>query len=88
MGNKEIVGFDRIGYLRGFPDDTNGKEPDVRDVGFYPWVGKVAWRRKWQPTPVFLPGESHGQRNMAGFKVHRVAKSRTQLSTRALSLYL
>ena len=27
------------------------------------WAGKIPWRRKWQPTPVFLPGESHGQRN-------------------------
>ena len=31
--------------------------------GFDPWVGKIPWRRKWQPTPVFLPGESHGQRS-------------------------
>ena len=30
--------------------------------GFDPWVGKIPWRRAWQPTPVFLPGESHGQR--------------------------
>ena len=34
--------------------------------GFNPWVGKIPWSRKWQPTPVFLPGESHGQRNLAG----------------------
>ena len=32
-----------------------------------PWVGKIPWIRKWQPTPVFLPGESHGQRNLAGY---------------------
>ena len=32
--------------------------------GFDPWVGKIPWRRKWQPTPVFLPGKSHGQRNL------------------------
>ena len=36
------------------------------------WVGKIPWRRKWQPTPVFLPGKSHGQRNLA--TVHGVAK--------------
>ena len=30
-------------------------------------VGKIPWRRKWQPTPVFLPGESHGQRGLAGY---------------------
>ena len=29
------------------------------------WVGKIPWRKEWQPTPVFLPGESHGQRNLA-----------------------
>ena len=31
------------------------------------WVGKIPWRRKWQPTPVFLPGESHGQRSLANY---------------------
>ena len=36
--------------------------------GFNPWVGKIPWRRKWQPTPVFLPGESHGQRSLAGYR--------------------
>ena len=40
----------------------------------------VIRRRKWQPTPVFLPGESHGQRSLVGYIVHRVAKSRTGLS--------
>ena len=35
--------------------------------GFNPWVGKLPWRRAWQPTPVFLPGESHGQRSLAGY---------------------
>ena len=34
---------------------------------FDPWVRKTPWRRKWQPTPVFLPGESHGQRSLAGY---------------------
>ena len=33
---------------------------------FYPWVGKVPWRRVWQPTPVFLPGDSHAQRSLVG----------------------
>ena len=35
--------------------------------GFDPWVGKILWRRKWQPTPVFLPEESHGQKSLAGY---------------------
>ena len=39
---------------------------DVR-LGFDPWVGKIPWRRAQQPTPVFLPGESHGQRILAGY---------------------
>ena len=34
---------------------------------FDPWVGKIPWRRKWQLTPVFLPGESHGQRSLVGY---------------------
>ena len=35
--------------------------------GFYPWVGKIPWRRKWQSTPVLLPGKSHGQRSLVGY---------------------
>ena len=42
---------------------------------FDPWVGKIPWRREWQPTPVFLPGESHGQRSLVGYTVHGAAKS-------------
>ena len=34
---------------------------------FEPWIRKIPWRRKWQPTPVFLPGKSHGQRILAGY---------------------
>ena len=39
---------------------------DIRH-GFDPWVGKIPWKRIWQPTPVFLPGESHGQRGLEGY---------------------
>ena len=35
--------------------------------GFDPWVRKIPWRREWQPTPVFLPGECHGQRSLVGY---------------------
>ena len=35
--------------------------------GFKPWVRKILWRRAWKPTPVFLPGESHGQRSLVGY---------------------
>ena len=36
-------------------------------LGFHPWVGKIRWRRKWQSTPVLLPGESHEQRSLVGY---------------------
>ena len=52
---------------------------DARDVGWIPWVGKIPWRRKWQPTPLFLPGELHGQRSLEGYSPG-VTKSQTQLS--------
>ena len=40
--------------------------PAVQRPGFNPWNGKIPWRRKWQPTPVSLPGKSHGHRNLVG----------------------
>ena len=39
----------------------------LKRCGFSPWMGKIPWRRAWQPTPGFLPGESHGQRNLASY---------------------
>ena len=40
-----------------------------RRCGFKPWVGKISWRRKWQPTPIFLPGKYHKQRRLAGYSL-------------------
>ena len=40
---------------------------ETQETGFSPWAGKIPWRRKWQSTPVFLPGESHGQRSLGGY---------------------
>ena len=54
--------------------------PSVQDTGFDPWVRKISWRKKWQPTPVFLPGEFHGQGNLVGYIVHGVTKSQTGLT--------
>ena len=54
---------------------------DAGDM-FDTWVKKIPWRRKWEPTPMFLPGESHGQKSLAASwwaKVHRVTESLTQL---------
>ena len=58
--------------MPGFPGGSEVKNPpanagDGRDTEFDPWVGKIAWKRKWQPTPVFLPGKFHGQRSLAGY---------------------
>ena len=46
---------------------------NIGDVGSIPGSGKFPWRRKWQATPVFLPGKSHRQRNLAG-TIHGLAK--------------
>ena len=59
-------------YFRASQEMPSGKEPACqcrrhKTHGFNPWVGKIPWRRKWQPTPVFFPGESHGQRSLAGY---------------------
>ena len=53
----------------GLPGSSDSKESacKCRRPGFYPWVGKIPWRRRWQPTLVFWPGESHGQRSLAGY---------------------
>ena len=59
----------------GFPGGSDGKERlQCRRPGFSPWVRKIPWRRKWQPTPVFSPGQSHGQRGLTGYLVHGVTK--------------
>ena len=51
-----------------------------------PWVEKIPWRRKWQPTPVFLPGESHGQRSLDGCSPCSCEESdMTEQLTRSLS---
>ena len=52
-----------------FPRWHSGKESNCRCKrrGFNPWVRKIPWRIQWQPTPVFLPRESHGQRSLASY---------------------
>ena len=61
-----------------------------RRPGFDPWVGKMTWRREWQPTPEFLPGEFHGQRSLAGYSPWRCKESDTteQLSFRFSRSYI
>ena len=65
-----------------FPDGASAKDPPCqcrrrKRCRFDPWVGKIPWRRAWQPTPVFLPGESHGQRSPAGYSPQGCKESDT-----------
>ena len=55
-----------VSGIKGFPNGSAGKETayQCRRCGFSPWVGKIPWSRKWQPTPVLLV---HGQRNLADY---------------------
>ena len=55
--------------LWGFPGGSDDKASacNAGGPGFNPWVGKIPRRRKWQPTLIFLPGESHGQRTLIGY---------------------
>ena len=52
-----------------------GSAGDIKRRDFDPWLGKIPCRRKWQPTPVFLPGESHGQKSLAGYSPWSCKKS-------------
>ena len=75
MGSQR-VGHDRDFHfhyhLRDFPGGTSGKEPGCQSerhkrYGFNSWVGKISWRRKWLPTPAFLPRKFHGQRSLVSY---------------------
>ena len=72
--NAEVFTHTHTHTHRGFPDGTSGKAPDCQckrlekhRFGFDPWVRKIRRRRAQQPTPVFLPGESHGRRCLVTF---------------------
>ena len=72
----------------GLPWRLSGKESasQCRRLGFFPWVGKVPWRRKWQPTPVFSPGKSHGQRSLVGYSQDRYIVD-SEVAQSCLTLY-
>ena len=57
-------------YATGLPRWLTGKESACQagDAGCDAWIGKIPRRRKWQPTQVFLPGESHRQRSLVGYR--------------------
>ena len=65
-----------------FPDGSSGKEPTCqsrtfRRCRFNPWVGKIPWMRKWQPTPIILSGISHGQWSLVGYSPYSWKESDT-----------
>ena len=69
-------------FPKGFPAGSDGKV-SARNVGrFDPWDGKIPWRRKWQPSPVFLPRKSHGQRSLAGCSLQGHKRVRRDLLTK------
>ena len=85
-----------LSFLKGFPGGASGKEYTHRRrrcqrCRFNPWVGKISWRRKWQPAPIFLPGESHGQRSLVGYspwgrkKLDTIMHAPTQASQNCFS---
>ena len=59
----------KLNHLNGLPRWLSGKESacQCKRHRSNPWVGKMPWSRKWQPTPVFLPGKLHGQWSLAGY---------------------
>ena len=69
-----------------FPSGAGGEEPACQSrrcqrPRFDPWVGKVSWKRKWLPTPVFLPGEPHGQGSLEGHSPYGYKESDTTEAT-------
>ena len=68
VATKPVCSNYRSHVETGLPRWLSGKESTCqhRRRGFNPWVRMIPWRRKWQPTPVFLSGTSHGQRSLAG----------------------
>ena len=76
-----ITGIERRGKLQftqqtpdflSFPDDSVVKNPPITQVThrrlvFHAWVREIPWSRKWQSTPLFLPGKFHGQRSLPGY---------------------
>ena len=82
-------------YIYGFLGGASGKESACqyrrhKRCRFNPWVRKIPWNKKWQPTPVFLPGKFHGQRGLVGYNPQGCKESATteRLSTIYLSIYI
>ena len=75
LGNKDPT------YCRSWPKAVKNLLADAEHRS-NSWVGKIPWRRKWQPTPVFLPGKSHGQRSLAGYRPWGCKRAECDLVTK------
>ena len=77
-------GIPRLPCKMGFPGGSAGKESacNAGDPGSVPGLGRFPWRRAWQPTPVFFPGESHKQRSLAAYSPwgHKESDATEQLT--------
>ena len=81
----------RIHLFWGFPGGSDGKASETCNAGgFNPWVGKIPWRRKLQPTPVILPGKFHGLRSLVGYSPwgHKESETTEQLHSHSQYTYL
>ena len=67
LGNQYLQKVLKESIVRHFPGVVKCPSA-MQETGFDPWVGKITWRRKWQPTPVFLPGKSHGPWSLVGYR--------------------
>ena len=63
-----LSGSIAVNFVKGFSPVARMVKhlPTILEAGFNPWVGKISWRRKLQPTPVLLPGKSHRRRSLVG----------------------
>ena len=79
-GRKNYPGIEgNEGFPGGSETNCQCRRHRRRRREFDPWVGKIPWRREWQPTPIFFPGEFHEQRSLVGYSL----RTWTRLKTRA-----
>ena len=80
LNDISIIGASQVALvIKNLPANAG----DIRDSGWIPGSGRSPWRRKWQPTSVFLPGKSHGLRSLAGYSPlgsQRVGRDRSNLA--------
>ena len=83
LDTTEVTQHTHASGIMGFPGGSVVKNLPAKQVTrVHPWIRKIPWRRKWQPTPVFLPDESHGQRSLASYSPWGHKRVRHDLATK------